>query len=262
MGTTTFKRIATENIHDSNLTELNATDAVNNGFIDHSDWLAHVMRYAAVIKYMKKSSMSHERVIDVGCGRFPMLTFMWRNRVPLDNVTYVGIDLRAKEDWLREDKIPSKPNIELIQADVIESDLSFVKPGDIVVCTEVLEHIDKAHALKLLKLLRSLVKDSGLVFISSPNLGGSTSVADNHTDADGSPREWTYEGKVALIERAGLHIESAMGTFIRLDNIPADFYNEYTVAIKDRLPNSFFRVFAAAAFPAASNNAMFICSPA
>ena len=260
MGSRKFTRLSTINSHDSNLTELNATDAINNGFIDHADWLAHVMRYAAVIKYLKKSNVQHNRIIDVGCGRFPLLTFMWRNRVPLQNVTYVGIDLRARENWL-DLSLPERPDIELIQADIIDDDLSFIEKGDIVVCTEVLEHIDKNHAPELLKLLRSLVKEDGYVFLSSPNLGGSDSVADNHTAADGSPREWTYEGKLALIKHAGLSVETTMGTFIRLDNIPSDFYNEYTISIKERLPNSFFRVFAAAAFPEQSNNAMFICRP-
>lgn len=260
MGNRKFIRVSSENDYESNLTELNATDAVNNGFIDHSDWLAHVMRYAAVIKYLKKSRIPHNRIIDIGCGRFPLLTFMWRNRVPLQDVTYVGIDLRARENWF-DMSLPDRPNIELIQADIIDDDLSFIEKGDIVVCTEVLEHIDKVHAPKLLELMRSLVKDDGYVFLSSPNLGGSDSVADNHTAADGSPREWTYAGKVALLERAGFTIEMPMGTFIRLDNIPSDFYNEYTLSIKERLPNSFFRVFAAAAFPEQSNNAMFICRP-
>lgn len=258
MSNREFSIVSSLNTYNSNLTELNATTAVHNGFIDHADWLAHVARYAIIMKYLKKPAVKHLRIIDVGCGRFPMLVFMWRNRVPLVGVKYVGLDLRAKEEWLN-DKLPDAPSIQLFRTDIIEDDLSFIEPGDIVVCTEVLEHVDKKHALTLMERLRKLTAPGGYMFLSSPNLGGSDSVADNHMADDGTPREWTYDGKVKLLEKSGFTIESEIGTFIRMDNLPDDFFNEYTRDIKNKLPNSFFRVFAAAAFPRQSNNAMFVC---
>lgn len=260
MNNKSFLGLSSINKYKSNLTELNATTAVNNGFIDHADWLAHVARYAVIMKYLKKSGVKHQKIIDVGCGRFPLLVFMWRNRVPLANVEYTGIDLRAKEEWLN-DKLPEAPSIQLVRADIIEDDISFIEPADIVVCTEVLEHIDKVYALSLMVTLRTLTKPGGYMFMSSPNLGGSDSVADNHTADDGTPREWTYDGKVKLLEMSGFTIESEIGTFIRMDNLPDEFFNDYTRDIKNKLPNSFFRVFAAAAFPRESNNAVFVCRP-
>jgi hypothetical protein len=110
-----------------------------------------------------------------------------------------------------------------------------------------------------LKKLYDWTLPGGVLFLSSPNLGGSPTVAENHTAPDGSPREWTYNGKRKLIESAGFEIVDSMGTFIRLDGIPDEFWNDYTSLIKQRLPNAFFRVFAAAAFPQQANNAMFIC---
>ena len=230
MGTKEFIGLSYVNTHNSNLTELNATSAVNNGFIDHADWLAHVARYAIIMKYLKKPAINHHRIIDVGCGRFPMLVFMWRNRVPLINVEYVGLDLRAKEDWLN-DKLPDAPSVQLIRTDIIEDDISFIEPGDIVVCTEVLEHVDKVHALALMEKLHKLTKPGGYMFLSSPNLGGSDSVADNHTADDGTPREWTYDGKVKLLKMSGFAIEAEIGTFIRIDNLPDEFFNEHTFVI-------------------------------
>jgi len=254
-----FISLRTENIHDSNLTELNATDSVNNGFMDHADWLAHVMRYAVVMKYMKRRRDPETSILDVGCGNFPLLTYLWRNRALLQGMQYTGMDLRAKKKWL-DGRLPDSTDITLIQMDVIE-DNPVIKPHKYVVCTEMLEHIDKKYAPLLLKKLRAWTADDGLMFLSSPNLGGSDTVADNHRDAEGRPREWTYQGKVRLIEDAGFEIVQSIGTFIRLDNIPNDFFNQYTLDIKEKLPNAFFRVFAASAFPEMSNNAVFVCKP-
>lgn len=253
-----FVRVNSQNVDNANLTELNATSAVNNGFIDHADWLAHVARYAIIMKYLKKPAIGHNTILDVGCGNFPLLTFMWRNRVPLAGVKYTGLDLRATSKWLDGSLPESVARIRLIQTDII-NDKPIDEKFDIVVCTEMLEHVDKTSAMTLLQNLRAWTKDDGYMFLSSPNLGGSDSVAENHRGSDGSPREWTYDGKVKLIERCGFKIESAIGTFIRMDHLPNEFFNEYTTDIKNKLPNSFFRVFAAAAFPAESNNAIFVC---
>lgn len=260
MGNKSFRTIGAVNTANSNLTELNATDAVNGGFIDHADWLAHIMRYAVVMDYLKHNKVGKPvRILDVGCGKLPLLTFIWRNRVPLTNVQYTGIDLRANEKWL-DISLPTAPDIELVRMDIIADDPSSIGQYDIVVCTEMMEHIDKVHAPELMKRLKSWMKPDGILFLSSPNLGGSDTVAENHTAANGDPREWTYEGKVKLLNMFGFEILDSLGTFIRLDHLDNDFLNEETIrVIRRRLPNSFFRVLVAAAFPEHSNNAMFIC---
>jgi 2-polyprenyl-3-methyl-5-hydroxy-6-metoxy-1,4-benzoquinol methylase len=243
---------------ESNLTELNATTAVNNGFIDHADWLAHVMRYAVVMDEMKHGHQTS--LLDVGCGNFPLLTFLWRNRVPMQTLHYTGIDMRATPGWL-EGKLPDCNMIDLVQMNIVKDDPAQIGKHQIVVCTEMLEHIDKRDALELMKRLRSWITPDGLLFLSSPNLGGSPTVADNHVGPDGEPREWTYEGKLRLLAATGFRVVDSLGTFIRLDHIPDRFWTEDTQRIKERLPNSFFRVFAAAAFPAEANNAMIIARP-
>ena len=256
MGSKSFRVIGNVN-NESNLTELNATDAVNNGFIDHADWLAHVARYTVVMDKMKHGH--YQSILDVGCGKFPLLTYLWRNRVPLAGLTYTGLDLRAQQMWL-DLKLPDTPDIELIQMNIVTDSPVSVKQAEMVVCTEMLEHIPKELAPELMKRLFNWTATGGTMILSSPNLGGSDTVAENHTAPDGTPREWTYEGKRSLLIRAGFTILDSMGTFIKLDRIPKSFWNEYTETIKNRLPNTFFRVFAAAAFPQWSNNAAFICT--
>jgi hypothetical protein len=257
MGTKNFRVIGNTN-NGSNLTELNATDAVHNGFMDHADWMAHVFRYAVVMKHVKRKQVTD--LLDVGCGRFPLLTYLWRNRAGMDGFDYTGIDLRAKSSWIEEGRLPDGADVELIQMNIVVDDPSTIRPKSVVVCTEMLEHIDKSLAPELVRRLYSWTKPGGYMFLSSPNLGGSDTVADNHLDADGKPREWTYNGKVKLLEQAGFRIVHAMGTFIRMDHLPAVFMNEYTEQIKEVMPNAFFRVFAAVPFPAESNNALFICT--
>jgi 2-polyprenyl-3-methyl-5-hydroxy-6-metoxy-1,4-benzoquinol methylase len=256
--TNTFRVVGTIN-NESNLTELNATDAVNNGFMFHADWMAHIMRYAVVTNLMRRNNVAS--LLDVGCGRFPLLTYLWRNRVQMQGLKYTGIDLRANETWF-EGRTPEYVDVDLVKMNIVTDDPSSVEPAEVVVCTEMLEHINKELAPELLKRLYNWTLPGGVLIFSSPNYGGSKTVASNHLASDGSPREWTYGGKVALLQRAGFTIASAIGTFILLENIPQDFWTPYTNDIRDKLPNSFFRVFAAAAFPQFANNAVFICTKA
>jgi hypothetical protein len=177
----------------------------------------------------------------------------------MQGLKYTGIDLRANETWF-EGRVPEYVDVDLVKMNIVTDDPMCIEPAEIVVCTEMLEHVDKVHAPELMKRLYNWTLPGGALVLSSPNLGGSDTVAANHQAGDGSPREWTYGGKVRLLQNAGFKIESAIGTFIKLDHIPEEFWNQYTNDIRDKLPNAFFRVFAAAAFPQFSNNAAFICT--
>jgi 2-polyprenyl-3-methyl-5-hydroxy-6-metoxy-1,4-benzoquinol methylase len=245
---------------ESNLTELDATESVNNGFMNHADWMAHIFRYAAIMKYIQRHPVYD--ILDVGCGRMPLLTFLWRNRVDLASVDYTGIDLRASEKWLVDGDrrtLPTDPNIRLIKMNVVRDDPSVVGQHRLVVCTEVFEHVERDMQQELLNRLFAWTKPTGVLYFSTPNLGGSDSVADNHVGPEGV-RERSYDEKCEMLTKAGFVISGAFGTFIMQRNIPQHFANTEEAAIMhDIMPSSLYRVFAAVPFPAQSNNAMIIC---
>ena len=83
MPTRNFFELTTDNASECNLTELNAAETVDSGFVSHNDWLSHVNRYAYVMKRLLKSDTSS--LLDVGCGRMQLPYFLWKNRARPQN---------------------------------------------------------------------------------------------------------------------------------------------------------------------------------
>jgi 2-polyprenyl-3-methyl-5-hydroxy-6-metoxy-1,4-benzoquinol methylase len=236
------------------LTELNAADAVHKGFMTHNDWLAHVARYGHIADYIEKTHAS--RVIDIGCGKLNLPKYLWRNRYTF-NGTYVGVDLRATEAWLKEYEA-DRIDVTLIRADILNPKLSLVHPGDIVVCTEVLEHVPRDRAQELFESLYKRTCVGGTLFLSSPNAGVSDSIAKNHVGPEGS-REWMYDEKIEMGENAGFKFQRAYGTFITIKHIPpSKLADPFVVYQREFLPYAWFSVLMAAPYPRESNNCLMV----
>jgi len=248
-----FTQVSKGNRSKSNLTELNATDALDTGFMSHNDWVAHGVRYGFISKTISK--IKPNNVLDVGCGRFPLLNYIWKNR-SVDAFDYTGLDLRANRKWFDHLKW-KKGNVSLVQADIV---LDKIQLGlyQLVVCTEVFEHVPTDKAELFVKRLYDWTAPDGTVIFSTPNAGVSDSTAENHKDADGKSREWKYKDKLALMKKVGFKVQDTFGTFIAKRRIPAEFWNENTDKISQFLPHAMFTVFCAAGYPAESNNALFV----
>lgn len=251
----TFKQISKKNTLNSNLTELNATDAVNNGFMSHNDWVAHVTRYGFEAKWIARNHPAS--VLDVGCGRFPFLNYLWRNR-SVESFSYVGLDLRANERWFEHLGWKKGP-VMLLQGDLVADNFG-LDEFNLVICTEVFEHVPREKARKFMKQLYAWTAPGGTVIFSTPNAGVSDSTADNHKDENGVSREWTYEDKVNIARDAGFNIDATYGTFIAKKRIPEDFWTVTNRKAEEFLPHAMFTVFAASGYPRESNNALFVLS--
>jgi 2-polyprenyl-3-methyl-5-hydroxy-6-metoxy-1,4-benzoquinol methylase len=251
--TNTFIQLSKRNTLDSNLTELNATDAADGGFLEHTDWAGHVVRYGYAMKTITKTKA--KSVLDVGCGRFPFLNYAWKNRAT-EEYTYTGLDLRAKEAWF--EKLGwKKGDVTLIQCDLVLDEIP-VTSSDVVICTEVYEHIGGGMQQELVNRLFKWTNPGGFCLFSTPNAGVSDSTAENHKDADGVSRERTYDEKIAAVQLAGFEVVKTFGVFIAKRRIPQSYWTAGTQLSESFLTNAMHSVLAAPAFPRESNNALFV----
>ncbi len=255
-----------ENSLDSGLTELNAATSVDKGFMSHNDWVAHVARYGYAAKVIAREKVA--TILDYGCGSLQLPYYLWRNRTPPVE-DYWGVDLRAQPGWL--DAVGWNSPMALVRADLVLDDLDEVPgfPGefDLVVCTEVLEHVPVACQEELIARLFSHTRPGGVCLFSTPNAGISDTTAENHLGPDGRSRERSYADKLAMVQSVGFELEAAYGTFCgsrRVEPLlfggllPTDCpAGEVLRAAKELLPHGWWTVVIAAAFPAQSNNALF-----
>jgi len=247
-----FIDVSKKNKLKHNLTELNVERDVSRLHIDHSDWVAHLVRYGHASKIIDR--MKPKTVLDVGCGRLNLITYLWRNRSKFHGL-YTGIDLRATARWL--DDCGYHGDIRLYKMDIVTDPVELIAQSDLVVCFEVLEHVQRDYQQELMNRLYAWTAPGGLCLFSTPNAGVSKSIAENHVGPEG-PRERTYDEKVRMAETAGFTVERAWGTFAAITRLPAEIWDiPQLAAAKEYLPNSFIAVFAAASYPRESNNALF-----
>lgn len=123
-------------------------DDINNTM---EDLLYHLARYKFIGRQIRKTW----DVLEIGCGTGYGSNFLSQfaktvNACELDTSLLV----RAKEKFV-------KPNLTYSDAPVLEQ-------YDAVVCLEVIEHMTKDYAYKLLDTLDKHLKPGGLLFISTP----------------------------------------------------------------------------------------------
>lgn len=248
-----FSQVSRGNRSKSNLTELNATDALDSGFMSHSDWMGHAVRYGFINDFIaRKKPLT---VLDVGCGRFPLLNYMWKNR-SVDAFDYTGLDLRGRREWFEHLRW-KKGDVHLVQMDLVLDEVAIVE-HDLVISTETFEHVPADKQPLFMKQLYNWTTDGGYCIFSTPNAGVSKSTAENHKDENGRSREMSYKDKLRLAESVGFKVQNTFGVFIAKRRIPESFWNNHTSKVAEFLPNAMLAVFAAAAYPAESNNSLFI----
>lgn len=268
MATRRFIKLTTENTDKCNLTELNASESVDKGYVTHNDWLAHVNRYAFTWKMLATGSLKGARsLLDVGCGKLQLPHFLWRNRFNSEGFQYWGLELRATEKWVPAEDEHWQVPITIVKTDVLKDDYSAVDgwPGqfDVVTCFEIFEHIPRAKGRLFVEKLFQWTKPGGTCLFSTPNAGVSDSTAENHLDPEtGESREWSYNDKMSLVTDVGFLVDETFGTFCGVTHLPAEVRERFKTdpilaKAKTFLSHAAFTTFVSCAFPQYSNNSLF-----
>lgn len=195
-------------------TSLSIDQAEARGFI-HRDYIAHCLRWSHVAKYLQQSGRyKTARILDVGCGKeLPLAKLLHSSRLAPTEGWYVGVDpnkLAMPEQFANA---KWKPTI-LDQMNVL--DLSLVPQGinvglaaqpTVLVCFEVLEHVQPAMARRMLAKFRELLAPDGVAFISTPVWDPHVGAADNHIN------EMRFHALGRAILDAGFSISDVWGTF-------------------------------------------------
>lgn len=186
-------------------THLSIDTAEERGFI-HRDYIAHCLRWTHVIRYMlQKHRYKRADILDVGCGReFPLAKTLYTSKA--SPYLYHGIDVNKLE---RPEMFADKSWFSFEgETDVAELPADhFAGPFNLVVSFEVLEHVEPAHARRLLQAMHRFLSDDGVAFISTPVWDPQTGAAANHVN------EMKYVPLGLAIEECGFEILNVQGTF-------------------------------------------------
>lgn len=189
-------------------TYLSLDTAEERGFI-HRDYIAHCLRWSHVVKqlYARKAYAS-ARILDIGCGReLPLAKLLYSSRIA--PAAYFGVDYGPVEDAALQLFHTGKftPTV-YERTDFCSLTLEDLgsQPVSWVTCFEVLEHVEPAHMVRMLKHALALTTADARFFFSTPCYNW-TDVAANHVN------EITYEALGAVFEALGYEVVTVHGTF-------------------------------------------------
>lgn len=257
---------ATLNVNDSKNTRLPIGEEFAN-YRFGRDALAHVSRYLWICEQLVKQAKKRGRplqILDVGCGDVYVARVLQASmRVPKKDVVerYVGFDLDDRSLTRTAKTMPRSFAIDLVCGDVTTRDLEQFEEGefDVLVCTEVLEHIKPEFVPMVLRTFSALAP---LAFISTPNFaGGSGRLPKDHV------QEWDAEDLAVELERAGYRIVLEIGTFCQLKNAEALAQADPFVAnvfeeLKGKLDRHLLSLVMARFLGRAAQNVLYVCEAA
>lgn len=222
----------------------------------HRDYIAHCLRWSYVLRQVKIGM----KIIDVGCGSFPLLKALYSNK--LKPAVYLGVDIRKS---VIEKMLKFKTNFPVLGFTLdIRTDLLPPAPGnnghggdyrdyDIAVCLEVVEHFEDKYIDHVLSEIRRVLRTGGLLLLSTPNFNGSA--AKNHI------HEYTIDELAKHIWKY-FTVEKMIGTFASQKDIepvlsPAE--REVYEELKSWFKPEIISVMFASMHPKESRNILWVC---
>jgi len=241
-------------------TFLSIDQAEQRGFI-HRDYVAHCLRFSHIARRLNEGGLyKTSTIIDVGCGReLPMAKTLYSSRyIPKK---FVAVDHGPILDSAMEVFASGKFPLEAYEkTDVCDPEFVNEYRGtcDVLVCLEVLEHVEPAHMLRMLDTFMELLSPTGRAFISTPCWDVKT-CADNHVN------EMRHEVLGSVFEREGWMIDAVHGTFASIKDYkdlltPAQ--HEIFTALRSYYDSNYLATIFAPMFPRQSRNCIWEVRPA
>lgn len=200
-------------------------------------------------------------ILDFGCGSGNLAEVLYRNRYKAKE--YLGLDIRKNTIKNNKEKFKKVSWIDFKEADLCKSidDIVIHNNWDIIVCFEVMEHIGKNNAEKLLNNIKRYMNDDTILLLSTPNYDEKVGAAKNHI-IDGKIGEFKYMELYRLLNDH-FEIIDIFGTFasqkdyksLLIGTSAGEIFNE----LKEYYDSNLLSVIFAPLFPSHSRNILWRC---
>lgn len=213
---------ASVNVNDSKNTRLPIVEEFSK-YRFSRDALAHMFRYKFVCeKWIERSKELGRpiRILEIGCGDVytlrvytadPAFSFAPKKAYVEE---YVGLDIDDKSVARTKATLPKwLDKCRVVCGDFTTGALSRFKDDefDVVVCMEVIEHVQPKFIEPLLKEIRRIAP---MALISTPNFTGGTGVLpDDHI------KEWDVDELSELMVKCGLAVHELNGQFCNIAKV-------------------------------------------
>lgn len=256
-------------------THLSIDQANKRGFL-HADYIGHCLRWTHVAKFIRaKNRYKDAVVLDVGCGRdLPLARMLHTSRIAPK--LYVGVDYNKPEKLNTFEHNFGSANVEYFgncnfSEDVTAKEETFVigeneyEAPNIIVCFEVLEHVEPSHARQLVRRMVEVARqDQCDLFISTPNWDPRVGAAANHVN------EMKHEAVGYLLESEGLAIQNYYGVFasqkdyklhdwLNKDEVDPETLSKLWDALHEYYDSNYLATIFAPLFPAQARNCLWHC---
>lgn len=205
-----------------------------------------------------------DTVIDICCGRGLILPVLKHSKIPISN--YLGVDISS--DNLLEAKqllsLLDEFTADFIQGDVTKLTQFTDSKFDVVVYTSALEHLDRISAIRSLKEVVKVMKDSSTLYLSTP-------ITPKNSPKNPQYKvhvyEWDRQELLHLLSEIGLIVKYEIGLLPPIDEILSKEISEYFgekallwyETMKERIPFPFLSTILASSFPSVAKETMFVC---
>lgn len=234
-------------------THLSIDQAEERGFL-HRDYIAHCLRWTHVVKWVG-TSMRYKtaRILDVGCGKeMPLAKLLHSSKMA--PAYYAGVDVNALTTPEQFRNAKWKPNQLFSKTDVCNlTPADFEALPNVIVCFEVVEHVEPEHVRRMLSTFAELLEPEGRLFISTPAWDPHVGAAGNHVN------EMLYEAFGATLEDAGFRIEGHWGTFASMKDYKDDLTQaerEVWDKLRDYYDTNYLATILAPLYPHRSRNVL------
>lgn len=143
---------------------MNITDNIDRiDLQDSQGWLDHLTYHLVRYKFAYRIINPNDIVLDYGCGSgygSRMLAEKASKVIGIDNDMQAIIS--AKSSYTKE-------NLTFIEVDLLQDEGLFPSAMfDVIICYEVIEHLERHNGIELLRQLRQKLKSNGILLLSCP----------------------------------------------------------------------------------------------